>query len=131
MSADERQLLEAVENGKVGDAPTVLAWLAGSGLGLPPADLNEALRRALLLLAAGGDPQRELGVDDRAVKALAVDLFDEERRDALAARIDSLVLAARGLPTTSRALLFLAGDLDLAWRLFALGLLAEELGAGE
>ena len=128
---DLRHLLEAVESGAVGDPPAVLAWVAGSSLPLPPSELNEAIRRALLLLAAGGDPRRTLDVDDRAVKALAVDLFSEERREALSAQIDGLVLVARDLPATSRALLFLAGDLDLAWRLFALGLLAEELADDE
>ncbi len=131
MTPQEQALLAAVEDGAIGDAPAVLAWLAGAGLELPPGELNEALRRALLLAAAGGDPQRELGVDDRAVKALAVDLYTDERRDALAARIDRLVLAARDLPTASKALLFLAADADLAWRLFALGLLADELTAEE
>ena len=129
--SDARQLLEAIESGAVGDPPTVLAWVAGRSLELPPAELNEALRRALLLLAAGGDPHRELGVDDRAVKALALDLFTEERQEVLVAELDRLVLAARELPEVSNALLFLAGDVDLAWRLFALGLLAEELDPDE
>jgi hypothetical protein len=122
-----RPLLEAIESGAVGDPPAVLAWVAGRRLELPPAELNEDLRRALLLLAAGGDPHRELGVDDRAVKALAVELHTEERQQALVAELDGLVLEARDLPIVSKALLFLAGDVDLAWRLFALGLLAEEL----
>jgi hypothetical protein len=131
MSESELQgLLAAIEDASIGDAPTVLAWLAGRRLELPEAELNEALRRALLLLAAGGDPHRDLDVDDRAVKAIAVDLYSEERVAALAAELDRLVLAARGFQKVSRALLFLAADLDLAWRLFALGLLAEEL-AGE
>jgi hypothetical protein len=47
------------------------------------------------------------------------------------AELDRLVLAARELPEVSNALLFLAGDVDLAWRLFALGLLAEELDPDE
>jgi hypothetical protein len=128
---DVRQLLEAIESGAVGDPPTVLAWVAGRSLELPQAELNEALRRALLLLAAGGDPRRQLGVDDRAVKALALDLFTEERQEVLVAGLDRLVLAARDLPEVSNALLFLAGDVDLAWRLFALGLLAEELDPDE
>jgi hypothetical protein len=126
-----RDLLEAIDAGEVGDPPTVLAWVAGRSLDLPSAELNEALRRALLLLAAGGDPHRELGVDDRAVKALAVDLHTDERQHELVAELDRLVLAARDLPRVSEALLFLAGDVDLAWRLFALGLLAEELDPGE
>ena len=100
-------------------------------MGLPDSELNEARRRALLLLAAGGDPNRELGVDDRAVKALATDLWSEERRGRLAAGLDALALASRDLPRVRRAVLVLAGDLDLAWRLYALSLLAEELGDGD
>ena len=94
-------------------------------------ELNEALRRALLLLAAGGDPHRELGVDDRAVKALAVDLHTDERQQALVAGLDGLVLAARDLPGREQGRCSSSpADVDLAWRLFALGLLAEELAAG-
>ena len=126
---DLRHLLEAVESGAVGDPPTVLAWVAGSSLALPPSELNEAIRRALLLLAAGGDPRRELDVDDRAVKALAADLYDDERRAELGVAIDALVHRVRDLPHLRDAALFLASDVELAWRLFALSLLAEELGA--
>jgi hypothetical protein len=89
--------------------------------------LNGACRRALLLVAAGGDPHRELDVDDRAVKAIATDLHTQQRRDELARAIDALVLRVRELPVAREAALFLAGDIDLAWRLFALALLAEEL----
>src|SRR5581483_10811299 len=78
-------------------------------------------------LRAGGDLQRELGVDDRAVKALAADLYTEERRARLGRGLDALVLRVRDLPRAREAALFLAADVDLAWRLFALGLLAEEV----
>jgi hypothetical protein len=61
------------------------------------------------------------------VKALAADLFTDERRAALGAAVDRLVLAARDLPRVREAALFLAGDPGLAWRLHALALLAEEL----
>ena len=81
------------------------------------------------MLASGGDPQRELDVDSPAVKSLAADLFAEERRARLAAGIDELVVAARELPNTRRAALFLAAEVDLAWRLFALALVADELGS--
>ncbi len=121
------ELLHRVEAGELGDPLPVLAYVAGQGVELPDEDLNGARRRALLLVAAGGDPHRELGIDDRAVKALAADLFSESRRDALARAIDALVLRVRDLPTAREAALFLAGDVDLAWRLYALGLLAEEL----
>jgi hypothetical protein len=124
-------LLERLEAGELGDPLPVLAYVAGTEVELPGAELNEARRRALLLLAAGGDPHRELGLDDAAVKSLAVDLFSEERRLALGAGIDRLAVAARDLPRVREAALYLAREHDLAWRLFALGLVAEELGDEE
>ncbi|HZT16950.1 MAG TPA: hypothetical protein VFA19_13490 [Gaiellaceae bacterium] len=123
-------LLERVDRGELGDPLPVLAYVAGRSVELDPDELNGARRRALLLLATGGDPRRELGVDDRAVKALAADLYDDERRAQLGTAVDELVLRVRGLPRAREAALFLAGDVDLAWRLFALGLLAEELDPG-
>ncbi len=122
-----RELLVRVDAGELGDPLPVLAYLAGEEVEIPDEELNGARRRALLLVAAGGDPHRELGVDDRAVRALAADLFNDERRAQLGTGIDAVVLLVRELPTAREAALFLAADVDLAWRLFALGLLAEEL----
>src|SRR6185437_7771953 len=121
-------LLTRLEAGELGDPLPVLAYLAGEGVEIDEDDLNGARRRALLLVAAGGDPHRDLGVDDRAVKALAADLFTDERRAALGHGLDGIVLRVRELPRLREAALFLAGDVELAWRLYALGLLAEELG---
>ena len=56
----------------------------------------------------------------------AVDIDDEERNGALR-RALLLVANVRDLPAAREACLFLAADVDLAWRLFALALLAEEL----
>lgn len=120
-------VLAHVDTGELGDPLPVVAYLAGQAVELDEEELNGARRRALLLVAAGGDPHRELDVDDRAVKALATDLYTEERRDGLARAIDAIVLRVRDLPVTREAAIFLAGDVDLAWRLFALALLAEEL----
>jgi hypothetical protein len=120
-------VLLRVDAGELGDPLPVLAYLAGQAVQLDEAELNGARRRALLLAAAGGDPHRELDVDGRAVKAIAADLHTKERRDELARSIDDLVLRVRDLPVAREAALFLAGDVDLAWRLFALALLAEEL----
>jgi hypothetical protein len=103
------ELLARLERGELGNPDTVLAYVAGNEVGLPGEELNEARRRALLLLAAGGDPRRELG-------------------GRLAAGLDALALRSRDLPHVRDAVLVLAGDLDLAWRLYALSLLAEELG---
>jgi hypothetical protein len=120
-------LLVRIDSGDLGDPLPVLAYLAGASVEIDEGELNGARRRALLLMAAGGDPHRELDVDDRAVKAIATDLFTDERRAQLARGIDSLVLRVRELPAAREGAIFLAGDIDLAWRLYALGLLAEEL----
>lgn len=120
-------LLRRVDLGELGDPLPVLAYIAGQSVEIDEGELNGARRRALLLVAAGGDPHRELDVDDRSVKAVALDLFTDERRAQLARSIDALVLRVRDLPTAREAALFLAGDIDLAWRLFSFGLLAEEL----
>src|SRR6476646_2575748 len=121
-------LLGRVDAGELGDPLPVLAYIAGQSVEIGEEDLNSGRRRALLLVAAGGDPDRDLDVDDRAVKALATDLYTDERRDQLGRSIDALVLRVRELPVAREAALFLAADVDLAWRLYALGLLAEELG---
>jgi hypothetical protein len=121
------EVLAQVDAGFLGDPLPVLAYLAGQGVTIDEADLNAARRRALLLVAAGGDVRRELGVDDRAVKSLAADLYTEERREQLARGVDALVGHVRDLPVAREGTVFLAADIALAWRLFALALLAEEL----
>jgi hypothetical protein len=121
-------LLGRIEAGELGDPLPVLAYVAGQEVGVPADDLGPARRRALLVLAAGGDPRRELDVDAPAVKTLAADLHTPQRRARLGAAIDALVLAAQELPRTREAALYLAADVDLAWRLLALALVAEELG---
>src|SRR3954447_26308110 len=89
------ELLMRGDAGELGDPLPVLAYIAGQAVEVDEADLNGARRRALLLVAAGGDPHRELGVDDRVVKALAADLYTDERRQQLGRSIDALVLRAR------------------------------------
>jgi hypothetical protein len=120
-------LLTRVDAGELGDPLPVLAYIAGQAVEIDDEDLNGGRRRALLLVAAGGDPHRDLDVDDRAVKALAADLYTDVRREQLGRSIDALVLRVRERPVAREAALFLAADVDLAWRLFSLSLLAEEL----
>jgi hypothetical protein len=127
MSDPIDELLARVDTGELGDPLPVLAYLAGQAVEIPDEGLNGARRRALLVVAAGGDPHRDLEVDDPAVKSIAVDLFSEDRREQLARAIDALVLRVRNLPAARAAAIYLAGDVDLAWRLFCLGLLAEDL----
>ena len=120
-------VLARLDAGELGDPLPVLAYLAGQAVELDADELNASRRRALLLVAAGGDPHREFAVDDRAVKALAADLYSDERRAQLGRSVDALVVRVRDLPAAREAALFLASDLELAWRLLALSLLAEEL----
>ena len=109
------------------DVSRPLAELAADGIGLAEDERNGAARRAVLLLAAGGDPHRELELDGRAVSALADDLDGPARREALAAGLDRLAGEAAGLPALAAALSALRADPELAWRSFAAALLADEL----
>jgi hypothetical protein len=79
------------------------------------------------LLAAGGDPRRELDPEGRAVSALAADLETPARKGALAAGLGSLREVVEGLPEVSARLEGLGGDIERAWRWYACTLLAEEL----
>jgi hypothetical protein len=105
----------------------VLAWLAGGEVSIPEDELHGALRRSMLLLAAGGDPHRALELDARAVASLAEELDSPERRAELAGGLAGLRAESDGLPSVSFALDGLAGDGGLAWRAFAAGLIGEEL----
>ena len=105
----------------------VLTWLVLPDVPVDEAELGAARRRAMLVLAAGGDPHRELAPDDVAVARLAQELDDAERRAALAAALDGLAADADGLPAVTDALDALRGDPELAWRVYALALLADEL----
>ena len=101
------ELLARIDSGELGDPLPVLAYVAGQAVELVEEELNGARRRALLLVAAGGDPHRELGVRDRAVKALAADLYTAEGRAQLGRSIDALVLRVRELRWRARRRSFL------------------------
>jgi len=114
-----------LEAGERGEA--LLAFVGGREVELPEDELRSARRRAMLVLAAGGDPHRELELDSRAVLVLARDLDSPERRQALREGLLGLRADARGLEHVSGVLDELEADADLAWRAFACSLLAEEL----
>jgi hypothetical protein len=129
----ERVFLEDLERGlaegTAQEPEAVLALIAGRDLELEPDDVRGAQRRGMQLLAAGGDPRRELELDGRAVAAVAEDLDSADRRRVLGEGLESLGRAAAGLPEVLARIEALAGDPDLAWRWFALTVLAEELSA--
>jgi hypothetical protein len=103
----------------------MLVWLCLPELPIPDDELNGARRRAMFVLAAGGDPHRELDLDSVAAERLAGELDTPERRKALHTALSGL--AVEELPTLSRSVSLLLGDPDAAWRCLGLALLADEL----
>jgi hypothetical protein len=119
----EALLVEADE----ATAVVTVASVAGRGLELDPEELRGAGRRALLVLAAGGDPSRGLDLDGPAVLGLASELDAPERREALEDGLFRLLEDAKGLAHVSEAVRALLAAPDLAWGAYACSLLAEEL----
>jgi hypothetical protein len=105
-----------------------LAFLAGGRVQLDAHEVHAALRRAELLLAAGGDPRRPLELRGRAVGAVAADLDRPAARARLRAGLEALVADADAVPPLREALAALLADDELAWRCYAYALLAEALG---
>jgi hypothetical protein len=128
VSADRRLLEElepALREWGDGQACAMLALVAREGVSFD--DLHAALRRALLVLAAGGDPHRELELDGPAVTSFAEDIDAPERRAELEASLRRLHEVSDGLPRAAFLLEALREDPELAWRSLAVALLAEEL----
>ncbi len=105
----------------------MLVWLVLDAVPVDDAELKAARRRAMLVLAAGGDPHRELGLGDVAVERLAEELDRPDRRAALAAALEQLAVEAAGLPAVAEVLATLRDAPKLAWSTYALALLADEL----
>ncbi len=116
--------LEQLEQSDL-DVTVAVVWLVSGEVPVPDAELKAARRRAMLILAAGGDPHRDLDQHEVAVDRLAAEIDTPERRQALAAALATI--DASGLPRVSAAVDGLLADQELAWRTFALALLADEL----
>jgi hypothetical protein len=123
-----RELLELLEAGPSDGLLLGLAWLAGRGIELDDEEVRATVRRAELLLAAGGDPRRELDLDGRAVTAVADDLDEPAAREQLEDALNALATEAEGMASVASALAQLRAQPDLAWRCYAGALLAEALG---
>ncbi len=134
MSAtDVRAWLESLEPSVAEDpeaASVALAYVAGRRIDWDEAKVSAALRRAVFLLAAGGDPRRELHVGDRAVGSLALELAPEVPADALERVLHELREEAADLPRASDLIDRLAADAQLARTCLACGLLADEVTEG-
>lgn len=123
-----RELLELLEARPSNSLLLGLAWLAGQGIELDEEEVRATVRRAELLLAAGGDPRRELELDGRAVGAVAADLDDPKAREQLEDSLNALATEAEGLASVASALAQLRAQPDLAWQCYAGALLAEAIG---
>jgi hypothetical protein len=129
VTAATRARLEELERSgldpRSGELLVVLCWLVRDDVAIEEAELNAARRRAMFVLAAGGDPHRDLGLDSIAAERLADELDTPQRRSRLAAALAEL--PADDLPAVTAATESLRSDPDLAWRSFALSLIADEL----
>lgn len=127
----DRQILEhlepALREASSDEAAVMIAFVARDTVRIPPEQLDAALRRALLVLAAGGDLHRELVTDDPAVTALAADLDAPERRRELEASLRALRGHAHELPGAGAAVDALLADGDRAWHALSCAILADEL----
>jgi hypothetical protein len=127
----ERRILEELEprlrEWGDGQACAMLALVAREGVSLPEEEVGAALRRALLVLAAGGDPHRELELEGKGVTGVADDLDSPDRRKELRAAIRALRGEAEGLPRAAFLLDAMLEDDELTWRSLAVALLADEL----
>lgn len=108
-----------------GELLVSLVWFCLPELPIPEDELNGARRRAMFVLAAGGDPHRELDLDSVAAERLASELDTPGRRKALHAALSALPV--EGLPTVADGVFALLTEPDAAWRCLGLALLADEL----
>jgi hypothetical protein len=124
-----RSRLEALEGAEFdprsGELLVALVWLVLAELPIGEGELNAARRRAMFVLASGGDPHRELDFNAVAAERLAAELDTPERREALAGALGAL--DASGLPRVAEGLSTLLAEPELAWRSLGLALLADEL----
>jgi hypothetical protein len=113
---DLRAVLEQVE--AMDEPRAALGFVAAQQLGLDDDEVNAAVRRALLVHAAGGDLRREPAPDDPAVRTLVRDLDLTHLPGTVAA----LRAEAAGLARVEAAL----DALDDRW--VACALLADAVG---
>src|SRR5262245_54052145 len=122
-----RDWVRSLERADPTEQWTMLCFFAGRDVAVEEDELNAAIRRAELLLAAGGDPRRRLDPFGRAATALAADLDSPARRQQLRAGLEALRPEVAGLRGAREALGLLLADPDVAWKAYATALLAEEL----
>src|SRR5439155_17276077 len=96
-TAETRARLEQLEasdlDPRSSELLVLLCWLVQEDVAIPEAEPNASRRRAMFVLAAGGDPHRELDLGSVAAERLATEIETPEPRAALAAALDALPTA--------------------------------------
>ena len=113
------------------EAQVALAHVAGQDVPVPEDELKGAVRRALLVLASGGDPSRSLDLGGPAVDNLADELDSPFRRKILADGLEALRVEAGERAAVVGVVESLQGDQNLAWRAFSVGRLIDALERDE
>ena len=103
------------------------AWVAGRAVDIPADERNAALRRALVVRAVQGSPQRDVTLDEDAVVRLADELDSAARRESLWLAVEALRAEGAVSSAASGAIDALLADDGFAWRCYAAALLAAEL----
>ena len=119
--------IAAVDSDERSEALIALAMAAGQEIPVPDDEVRGAVRRALFVLAAGGDPSRGLALDGRAVETMADDLDTPFRRKALLAGIEELRAQAGERRAVVEVLDALRDDDTLAWRAYSAARMVEAI----
>jgi hypothetical protein len=125
------QLEATLVESELAVAVVTVAAVAGRTIELDEEELRAAARRALFVLAAGGDPDRGLDLHGPAVERFAGDIDEPDRRDALRAGLIRLAGEAARFPHVSETVHALLDTPDTAWRAFACSVFAESLAEDE
>jgi len=109
------------------DAFIALALIAGQAIEIDEDELQGAVKRSLLVLAAGGDPTRGIDLGGRAVESLAEDLDSPFRRKMLMEGLEGIRKRAAHRDALREALVALEADPEIAWRAFSAARMVELL----
>ena len=124
-------LLDLLESLDEPERSASICFAAGREVELDRQELDEALRRAIVVRAVGGDPRREPAVEETAVARLADELRSDGRSEQLQAGLAELRRSAEGRSSVVSAISVLRADPAAAWRTFCASLLADEIGRDE
>jgi len=110
------------------DAFIALALVAGQTIEIDEDELQGAVKRSLLVLAAGGDPTRGIDLGGRGVETIAEDLDSPFRRKLLMEGLEGIRTRAEQRESLREVLVELEADPEIAWRAFSAARMVELLG---